>query len=113
MRSRILLHIGSRINISLIADFLRKIMRLPISFFETKKTGDILQRIQDHKRIETLLTSSSISVFLAALLEAIINLSLCSAKIQVQALLCASYGYFKVNGIFFLVVMWQEEAASC
>lgn len=62
LRSRILLHIGSRINISLIADFLRKIMRLPISFFETKKTGDILQRIQDHKRIETLLTSSSISV---------------------------------------------------
>lgn len=62
LRSRILLHIGSRINISLIADFLRKIMRLPLSFFETKKTGDILQRIQDHKRIETLLTSSSISV---------------------------------------------------
>jgi len=62
LRSWILLHIGSRVNISLIADFLRKMMQLPLGFFETKKTGDILQRINDHKRIETFLTSSTLNI---------------------------------------------------
>lgn len=62
LRSWILLHIGSRVNISLIADFLRKMMQLPLGFFETKKTGDILQRINDHKRIEIFLTSSTLNI---------------------------------------------------
>lgn len=62
LRSWILLHIGSRINISLIADFLRKMMQLPLGFFETKKTGDILQRINDHKRVENFLTSSTLNI---------------------------------------------------
>lgn len=62
VRSWILLHIGARINISLISDFLAKLMRLPISFFDTKFTGDIIQRINDHRRIEHFLTASSLNV---------------------------------------------------
>jgi len=62
IRSWILLHIGSRINISLISDFLIKLMRLPISFFDTKMIGDITQRIGDHKRIETFLTTSTLNI---------------------------------------------------
>ncbi|WP_240163846.1 peptidase domain-containing ABC transporter [Spirosoma taeanense] len=58
----ILMHISSRINIRLISDFLTKLMRLPISFFETRNTGDILQRIDDHVIIERFLTSSSLTV---------------------------------------------------
>ncbi len=58
IRSWILLHVGSRINIHLIADFLIKLMRLPISYFDSKMVGDLLQRIDDHKRIEQLLTSN-------------------------------------------------------
>lgn len=54
----ILLHVGTRINISLISDFLIKLMKLPIGFFDTKLIGDILQRINDHKRIEQFLTIS-------------------------------------------------------
>jgi ATP-binding cassette, subfamily B, bacterial len=61
LRSWILLHISSRINISLISDFLLKLMKLPISFFNAKMTGDILQRIGDHHRIESFLTSTSLS----------------------------------------------------
>lgn len=61
IRSWILLHISTRVNISLISDFLVKLMKLPISFFDAKITGDILQRINDHKRIETFLTNSSLS----------------------------------------------------
>ena len=62
IRSWILLHISARINIALVSDFFIKIMKLPISFFDAKITGDILQRINDHQRIESLLTNSSLNV---------------------------------------------------
>lgn len=61
IRGWILLHLSTRINISLISDFFIKLMRLPISFFDTRMTGDIMQRINDHSRIEQLLTSSSLN----------------------------------------------------
>lgn len=61
VRSWILLHIGTRVNISLISDFLMKLLRLPLEFFDTKMIGDILQRVNDHDRIENFLTSSSLS----------------------------------------------------
>ena len=60
IRSWILLHIGVRINISLISDFLIKMMKLPIKFFDTRLTGDILQRIYDNQRVEDFLASSSL-----------------------------------------------------
>ena len=62
IRGWILLHLSTRINISLISDFFIKLMNLPIAFFDSKMTGDIIQRINDHQRIENLLTSSSLSV---------------------------------------------------
>lgn len=62
IRSWILLHINSRINISIISDFLIKLMKLPIRFFDTKHVGDINQRISDHQRIQDFLTGSTLSV---------------------------------------------------
>ncbi|MBL7966216.1 MAG: peptidase domain-containing ABC transporter [Prolixibacteraceae bacterium] len=62
IRSWILLHISTRINISIISDFLIKLMKMPIGFFDTKMIGDLLQRIGDHKRIERFLTSQSLQV---------------------------------------------------
>lgn len=62
IRSWILLHLSTRINISLISDFFIKLMNLPISFFDVRMTGDIMQRINDHSRIERILTTSSLSV---------------------------------------------------
>lgn len=61
IRSWIVLHTNTRINIALISDFLAKLMRLPLHFFDTKMVGDIMQRIGDHNRIESFLTGSSIS----------------------------------------------------
>ena len=61
LRSWILLHISTRINISIISDFLIKLMKLPIGFFDTKMIGDLLQRIGDHHRIESFLTSSTLN----------------------------------------------------
>lgn len=62
IRSKILLHISTRINISLISDFFIKLMRLPMRYFDTKQTGDLLQRIEDHRRVEQFLTSSSLTL---------------------------------------------------
>lgn len=62
IRSKILLHISTRINISLVSDFLIKLMKLPMKFFDTKLMGDLLQRIEDHRRVEQFLTSSSLSL---------------------------------------------------
>ena len=61
LRGWILLHIGTRVNISLISDFLIKLMRLPMAFFDAKMTGDLLQRIYDNERVERFLTSSSLN----------------------------------------------------
>lgn len=60
-RSWILLHLSTRINISLVSDFFIKLMNLPIAYFDTRMTGDIMQRINDHQRIENLLTGSTLS----------------------------------------------------
>ena len=61
VRGWILLHVSSRVNISIISDFLIKLMKLPIRFFDTKMVGDITQRISDHSRIEQFLTGASLN----------------------------------------------------
>lgn len=61
IQSWIMLHMNTRINIALISDFLAKLMRLPLHFFDTKMVGDIMQRIGDHGRIESFMTGSSIT----------------------------------------------------
>lgn len=61
IRSWIMLHMNSRINISIISDFLIKLMKLPIRFFDTKMIGDIHQRIGDHSRIQSFLTGTTLS----------------------------------------------------
>lgn len=67
IRSWILLHLSARINISLISDFFVKLMNLPISFFDVRMTGDIMQRINDHHRIERILTTSSLDVMFSVI----------------------------------------------
>jgi ATP-binding cassette subfamily B protein len=62
IRGWILLHLGTRINISLISDFLTKLMKLPVGFFDTKMTGDLMQRIGDHRRIQSFLTGSALNI---------------------------------------------------
>lgn len=62
IRGWILLHLSTRINISLVSDFFIKLMKLPMSFFDTRITGDMLQRIHDHKRIERAMTVSSLNI---------------------------------------------------
>ncbi|RKR82043.1 ATP-binding cassette subfamily B protein [Mucilaginibacter gracilis] len=66
IRSWILLHVSTRVNISILTDFLIKLMKLPMSFFDTKMTGDIMQRMNDQKRIESFLTGSTLNTLFSA-----------------------------------------------
>lgn len=67
VRDWILVHITSRINIALISDYLMKLMALPITFFETKMTGDILQRANDHERIRSFIMNNSLNLIFSTL----------------------------------------------
>ena len=67
IRRWILLHIGMRINISIVSDFFIKLLRLPMSFFETRLMGDILQRMGDHSRVNNFLTGQTLGVMFSAM----------------------------------------------
>ncbi|MGJ8548992.1 peptidase domain-containing ABC transporter [Winogradskyella wichelsiae] len=97
IRSWILLHLSTRINISLVSDFFIKLMNLPIAFFDTRKTGDILQRINDHKRIERILTTSSLNV-----LFSLVNLVVFSFVLAYYNL--SLFGIFLLGS--FLYFLW-------
>jgi ATP-binding cassette subfamily B protein len=61
IRSWIIIHMGARINVSLVSDFVAKLLKLPMTFFDSKVLGDLLQRVNDHGRIEHFLTASSLN----------------------------------------------------
>lgn len=67
IRSWLMLHTTTRVSVSLISDFLCKLMKLPIAFFDSKMVGDIMQRIGDYNRIQTFLTGSLLSMVIAAI----------------------------------------------
>jgi ATP-binding cassette subfamily B protein len=67
IRRWLLLHISMRVNISLISDFFIKLLKLPMSFFDTKLLGDLMQRINDHTRVQDFLTSKTLTVVFSAL----------------------------------------------
>lgn len=67
IRRCILLHISTRINVALISDFLAKLMKLPMRFFDSKLAGDLIRRIEDHRTIESFLTQSVLSILFAIL----------------------------------------------
>ena len=67
VRDWILLHVTARVNIALISDYLIKLMKLPASFFETKMTGDILQRAHDHERIRSFIMNNSLGMLFSML----------------------------------------------
>jgi ATP-binding cassette subfamily B protein len=77
IRGWILLHMTSRVNISLISDFLLKLMRLPIAYFDSKNTGDIIQRIYDHNRIQGFLSTTTISTLFSFFNLVIFGIILC------------------------------------
>lgn len=96
LRSWILLHISTRINLSILSDFLSKLLKLPVAYFESKQTGDILQRIGDHRRIESFLTGTSLNV-----LFSMFNLVIFSVVLAYYNL--SIFGVFVVASILYSI----------
>jgi len=107
IQSWILLHISVRINVNLIADFLIKLMHLPLGFFDSKNTGDLLQRIGDHRRIESFLTNSSLGVLLSITNLLVFGIVLATYSTTIFLIfLCSSILY--VGWIFVFLKMRKE-----
>ena len=102
VRGWILLHISTRINISILTDFLVKLMNLPVSFFDSKQTGDILQRMNDHKRIESFLTGSSLSVLFSVLNLIVLSVVLAIFNIGIFAVFAIASVLYAIWVILFL-----------
>ena len=77
IRRWLLLHVSMRINISLVSDFFIKLLKLPMSFFDTKLMGDLLQRIGDHSRVQSFLTGQLLNVVFTLLSFLIFGFVLC------------------------------------
>ena len=107
IQSWILLHISVRINVNLIADFLIKLMHLPLGFFDSKNTGDLLQRIGDHKRIESFLTNSSLSVLLSITNLIVFGIVLAIYSVQIFLIFFIS-AILYIGWIFFFLKMRKE-----
>jgi ATP-binding cassette subfamily B protein len=99
IRGWILLHLGTRINIALISDFLAKLMRLPMGYFDTKMVGDLLQRINDHDRIQNYLTNSTLNV-----LFSFVNIVIFSLVLFLYS--PAIFGIFALGSVFYFVWVW-------
>jgi ATP-binding cassette, subfamily B, bacterial len=89
IRSRILLYISTKINLAILSDFWIKLMKLPLSYFDTKMTGDIIQRIGDHKRIESFLTGSALSTLFSLFNLVIFSVVLLQYNTYVFGIFCA------------------------
>ena len=97
IRGWLLLHLGVRTNISLASDFLAKLLQLPLTYFDSRTTGDMLQRVQDNRKVERFLTSSSLST-----LFSLFNVIVFSIVLAIYHL-----GIFLVFAVgAFLYVVW-------
>jgi ATP-binding cassette subfamily B protein len=82
-RGWILLHMNAKISLNIISDFLKKLMHLPIRFFDSKSVGDVSQRINDHHKIETFLTSDIISTLFSTLQIIVLSSMLFTYKFSI------------------------------
>lgn len=95
IRSWLMLHVTTRISISFISDFLNKLMRLPISFFDTKMVGDIMQRIGDNSRIQSFLTGSLLSIAISIITFIVYSVIMASYNIAIL-------GVFMLGSVLYL-----------
>lgn len=102
IRSWILLHISTRVNLNILSDFLIKLMRLPLSFFDTKHFGDIMQRIGDHHRIETFLTGQTLTVLFSMLNLVIFGIVLAMYSLSIFGVFMITSGLYIAWVVLFL-----------
>lgn len=97
IQSWIVLQVGRRVNVHLISDFLLKLMKLPLGYFDSKNVGDLIQRIHDNSRIEQFLTGSLLNIFFAIISLIVFSLVLFLYDIVI---------FFVFSGFSSLYVVW-------
>lgn len=105
IRSWLMLHMNSRINVAIISDFLIKLMRLPIRFFDTKMIGDIKQRIGDHNRIQSFLTGTALSTLFSMLNLVIFTFVLATYSLKVLLV----FSFFSLIGIAWIILFLKRR----
>ena len=106
IRRTILLHISTRVNVSLISDFLTKLMKLPMRFFDSKLTGDLIRRIEDHKQIESFLTQSVLNILFAIITVFIFSIVLAVYNIKIFFIFCV----FSILYVGWVKLFMQKRA---
>ncbi|MDR2835939.1 MAG: peptidase domain-containing ABC transporter [Bacteroidales bacterium] len=101
----ILLHISTRINISMVSDFFKKLMKLPMSFFDQSLIGDIMQRIQDHNRLENFLTTQSLSVLFSLVNFIVFGVVLCIYSVKIFLI----FLLFSILYIIWIVIFLKKR----
>ena len=105
IRSWLLLHISIRLSVSILTDFLIKLMKLPMSFFDTKLTGDIMQRMNDQQRIETFLTSSALTTVFSLFNLVVFSIILAYYNITILGVYLLSSSFY----IFWIAVFLNRR----
>jgi len=105
VRSWLLLHINSRISLSIISDFLSKLLKLPIRYFDSKAVGDIAQRINDHHRIENFLTGSVLTSLFSFVNIIVFTIVLAVYNLKILSLFVA----FSVFGIIWILLFQKKR----
>ena len=82
-REWLLLHLTGRFNIKMVSDFLFKMFKLPVNYFDTRNTGEHLQRIQDHARVQNFVSSSSFNMLYSTVLFVVFNIVLAFYNIKI------------------------------
>lgn len=109
VRSWILLFVSSRINVSILTDFLIKLMRLPMGFFDSKQAGDIMQRMNDHQRIESFLTGSSLNALFSLVSLVILSVVLAIYNISILTVFMVASAVYALWVILFLAKRRQLD----
>ena len=107
IRNWIFLHIGNRISIAILSDYLSKIMKLPISFYESKAIGDVIQRVGDHKRIEAFISNTTINTVFTLINFIIFSIVLSLYSLKLFLIFC-SFSLIYILWIFIFLKKRKE-----
>lgn len=102
IRSWIMLHITTRISISFISDFLSKLMRLPISFFDVKMVGDIMQRIGDNSRIQSFLTGTLLNILFPMITFVVYTIIMATYHLSILVIFLVGSAFYALWVVVFL-----------
>lgn len=101
-REWLLLHLTGRFNIKMVSDFLFKMLKLPVNFFDTRNTGEHLQRIQDHTRVQNFVSSSSFNMLYSTILFIVFNIVLAFYSITIFLVFFIGAFAYVIWTLFFL-----------